>query len=213
MSDSPLERVQQDIDTIRAALSTDFPYDRGSIALSLGATVCASLYTLMAVPGWDSILAIVVLVAVATLCIVSYVGLRRARSERGVRPRRWAWARQEALAVFTALVGLVLYVLLTRLIASAPEGWDFAASRRQLLYPGLFAFGVAMITLGIVRSERRSFLGWGMALAAAAIATPWLASPAAVRAVVGAVLTVGGAVSTLTLWVQLREWEALRGGH
>jgi hypothetical protein len=211
MSGSPLERVQQDLDTIRAALPTDFPYDRGSIALSLGATACAILYALMAVPGWDSTLGIVTLVAVAALGIAACVWLRRARSERSVRPRRWAWGRQEALAVVTALVALIVYGLWTRFIAE--DGWDFMAARGQLLRPALFAFGVAMITLGIVRSERRSFLGWGIALAAAAVATPWLSSPAEVRAVTGAALTVGGAASTLTLWVQWRQWEARRGGH
>jgi hypothetical protein len=115
--------------------------------------------------------------------------------------------------VVIALIAAVLYVLLTRFITSAPDGWDFTAWRGQLLCPGLFAFGFAMITLGIVRPERRSFLGWGIALAAAAIATSWLASLAAVRAITGAALTVGGAASTLTLWAQLRQWEAPRGGH
>jgi hypothetical protein len=213
MSGSPLERVQQDLDTIRAALPTDFPYDRGSIALNLGASVCAILFALRAVPGWDSTVPLVLFVALATLGLAACLWLRRARSERGVRPQRWAWGRQEALAAVTALVALVFYAVRTRFIASALEGWDFRAWRGQLVAPSSFAFGTAMIILGIGRSERRSFLGWGIALVGIGIAAPWLASPAMVRVVAGAALAAGGAVSSLTLCVQLRPGEAVHGRH
>lgn len=213
MSGSSLERVQKDLDTIRATLPTDFPYDRGSVALSLGASVCAILFALRTVPGWDSTLTTVLLVAIATLSVAACLWLRRARNERGVRPQRWILGRQEALAVVISLVALVLYAVLMLFIASAKDEWDFTAWRGQLVAPGLFAFGTATIILGIVRSERRSFLGWGIALAGMGIAVPWLASPAAVRVVVGAALAVGGAVSALTLWVQLRQREALHGRH
>jgi hypothetical protein len=213
MSGSPLERVQQDLDTIRAALPTDFPYDRSSIALNVGASVCAILIALLAVPGWERTVNIVLLVALATLSVAACLWLRRARSERGVRPQRWVWGRQEALAAGTALVALVLYLVLTRFLASAADGWNFTVWRGQLFAPSLFAFGTAMLILGIVCWERRSFLGWGIALVGTGIAAPWLSSPAMVRAVVGAALAVGGAVSTLTLWVQLRQWEALHGRH
>ena len=213
MSGSPLERVQQDLDTIRAVLPTDFPYDRGSIALSLGASVCAILFALEAVPGWESTFRIVSFVAIAIHSVALCLWLRRVRSERGVRPQRWAWGRQEALVVVAGLVALILYAVLMRLIAPGADRWDFAVWRGQLLGPGLFAFGTAMIIPGIVRSERRSFLGWGIALAGTGIAAPWLSSPAAVRAVAGAALAVGGVVSALTLWVQLQQWEALHGRH
>jgi len=125
MNDSPLDRAQQDLDTIRSALPTDVPYDRGSIAMSLGAELCGVLFALRAVPGWDRALSIVLLVAVAMLALAACVWLRRARVGRGSQPQRWSWGRQEAVATAVALCALAAYALLIRWSAASRDEWNF----------------------------------------------------------------------------------------
>jgi len=209
MNDSSLARAQQDLDTIRSALPTDFPYDRGSIAMSLGATLCSVLFALRAVPGWDGALSIVLLAAIAMLALAGCVWLRRARVGRGLRPQRWSLGRQEAVAATVALVALTVYVLLTRWSAQSQDEWNFKRWRGELAGPGLFAFGVGTLILGLGRSERRSFLGWGAALTVTAITLPWLDSRPTCWAVGGVAMTIGGVVSSVVLWIQLRHWESM----
>src|SRR5262245_34443695 len=103
MSSSPLERVQQDLNIIKSALPSDFPYDRGSVALSALAGLSGVPFALRAVPGWDGAMLIVLLVLVAGLVVVSGRWFRRARAERGTRPRRWSWVCHESAAATVAI--------------------------------------------------------------------------------------------------------------
>src|SRR5690242_6632389 len=114
MSSSSLERVQQDLDVIKSALPADFPYDRGSVALSVLAGLGGVPFALRAVPGWDRAMLGVLVTLIAGL-MVAYGGwIRRARAERAIRPRRWSWGREEAVASAVAILGLIVYALLTR---------------------------------------------------------------------------------------------------
>jgi hypothetical protein len=209
MNDSSLERAQQDLDTIRSALPTDFPYDRGSIAMGLGAALCSVLFALRAVPGWDGTLSIVLLVAVAMLVLAACVWLRRARVGRGGRPQRWSWGRQEAVSATVALVAAAAYALLARLSATAQDEWNFERWRGEFAGPGLFAFGVGALILGLGRSQRRSFLGWGAAMTVTAITLPWLDSRTTFWVVGGMAMAIGCVVSSVVLWIQLRHWERM----
>jgi hypothetical protein len=211
MNDSSLDRAQRDLDTIRSALPTDFPYDRGSIAMSLGAALCSVLFALRAVPGWDGAFSMVLLAAVALAALAACVWLRRARDGRGVRPQRWSFGRQEALAGTVALGALAAYALLTRWSAQSQAEWNFERWRGELAGPGLFAFGVGTLILGVGRWERRSFLGWGAAMTVSALTLPWLDSRAAFWVVGGVAMAIGGVVSSVVLWIQLRHWESMHG--
>ena len=93
MNSSPLERVQQDLDVIKSAMPSDFPYDRGSIVLSAGAALCGVPLALRAVPGWDGAMLGILLALFAGLVLVCGGWWRRASAERGSRPRRWSWGR------------------------------------------------------------------------------------------------------------------------
>jgi len=211
MSSSPLERIENDLQVIKSALPADLPHDRGSITLSLIATVCGVPLALRAVPGWDGLMTGVLLVLIACLFIASGGWWRRAYAERGSRPRRWSWGRQEALCGGVAIVGLVVYVLLTRWLATAEADWSFAVWRSRLAAPALFAFGIGMSALGVAGTERRSYLGWGLAFTALGLAMPWISSRPAFWAVGGTAMVVGGLVSTAILSRQLRQWEDLHG--
>jgi hypothetical protein len=167
------------------------------------------LFALRAVPGWDGTLSIVLLAAIAMLALAACVWLRRARAGRGVRPQRWSWGRREAVAATVALVALAVYVLLTRWSAQSRDEWNFKRWRGDLAGPGLFAFGVGTLILGLGRSERRSFLGWGAALTVTAIALPWLDSRTACWVVGGVAMTIGSVVSSAVMWIQLRHWESM----
>jgi len=212
MSSSSLERVQHDLNLIKSALPSDFPYDRGSVALSAAATACAGLLGLRAITGWDRTMSGLILAVIAGMMVASGVWLRRARSERAKRPRRWSWARQEVVSSSVAVVAMIVYAAHRRLFFAAGNEPSFEAWRGELAGPGLFAAGAAMFALGLARFERRSFLGWGLAMALVALAMPWIPSRSAFTLVAGTAMAAGGFVSTLVMWYQLRQWEAAHAG-
>jgi hypothetical protein len=212
MNAPSLERVQHDLDVVKSSLASDFPYDRGSLAISLAAALCGVPFALRAVPGWDSAMLVVLGICLGSLLIVSAIWFRRARSERALRPRRWSWGREEALAGLIVVVGLTSYALLTRWKATE-AGWTFAVWRDRLAGPVLFGFGIGMTALAFVRPERRSYLGWGLALALLGASLPWVPSRQVFWAAAGSALTLGGLISSALLWRQLRQWESLHGGH
>lgn len=211
MSSSSLERVQQDLDLMKASLQADFPYDRGSVGMSTSAAICGMLFALRAIPGWDGVMSGVLLTVIAGLVVVWGVWLRSARTDRVARPNRWSWARLEVVSGTVAILGLIGYALLMRLTTAGEAGWNFGAWRNQLAGPALFAFGVGMLVIGIVRSERRSYLGWSLALIATGLAMPWIASRTEFWAIGGSAMALGGAVSTVIMWRQLCRWEAVDG--
>lgn len=213
MSSHPLERVQQDLDTIRSALRSDFPYDRGNIVLSAVAGLCGVPFALRAVPGWDGIMLGVLLALVAGMLAMYGGWLHRARVERGNRPRRWSWGREEAVASGVAIAGLVIYAALTRWSAAAEQSWNFAAWRERLAGPAFVAFGICMAALGVAREERRNYLGWGLAFTSLGLAMPWLDSRPAIWVGGGAAIALGGLSSAALLWWQLRQWERAHGDH
>lgn len=211
MSSSPLERVQQDLDVIKSAMPSDFPYDRGSLAQCAVTAMCGVPLALRAVPGWDGAMLGVLLALIAGLVLASGGWWRRAYAERGVRPRRWSWGRQEAVSAVVAIVGLIVYALLTRWLAAAEEGWSFAVWRGRLAAPALFAFGIGMLALGAAGSERRIYLGWGLAMTVLGLAMPWISTRPVFWLVAGVAMVLGGLASTVILWRQLRQWEDLHG--
>lgn len=211
MSSSPLERVQQDLDVIKSAMPADFPYDRGSLAQSAVAALCGVPLALRAVPDWDGAMLAVLMALIAVLMLVSGGWWRRAFVERGIRPRRWSCGRHEAAAGAVAVVGLIVYALLTRWLAAADEGWSFTAWRGRLAAPALFAFGIGMLALGVAAAERRIYLGWGLALTVVGLAMPWIPSQPAFYGITGVAMALGGLMSTAILWRQLRQWEDPHG--
>jgi hypothetical protein len=207
---SSLDRVQHDLDVIRSALPADFPYDRGNIALSLLAGLCGIPLALRAVPGWNRAMLIVLAVVFAVLFVAYARWLKRIRSERGVRPRRWTWNREETLCSLVAVVGLVAYVVLTRWTVSLHGEWNFAAWRGQVAGPVLFACGLGLVSLGSVQTERRNWLGWGVPVLAVGAAAPWLTSIPMFHLLAGLAVLLGGLASAAILWRQVRDAEAAR---
>ena len=206
MNSSPLERVQQDLDVIKSTLQPDFPYDRGSMILNAVAGLCGVPLALRAVPGWDGAMLAVLLAFFVVLLVLFSGWVRRARAERGIRPRRWSWAREEIVSSAVAVLGLIVYVALTRWSA-AENGWNFNTWRDQLAGPVYFAFGIGLTALGVARPERRSFLGWGLTTTAVGLATPWIPSRQAFEVVGGLALLLGGMASAVLMWWQLRQRE------
>lgn len=208
MSSPSLERVQQDLNVIRSALPADFPYDRGNVVLNVLAGLPGIPLALRAIPGWNGAMLAAMGVLVAVLVVVYSGWLKRIRSERGVRPRRWSWNREETICSWIAVVGLVAYVVLTRWTASIHGDWNFDAWRGQIAGPALFAAGLGLVTLGSVRAERRSWLGWGLPVLAVAVAAPWLPTAAAFHIASGTAIACGGLLSASLLWRQVRAAEA-----
>jgi hypothetical protein len=212
MESSTLERVQRDLDAMKASLSRDFPYDRRSVVLSATSALCGALYAMRVIPGWEAAMTAILLVVIAGLFVASGNWLRTASYERGSRPRRWSWGRQEAVAVGISIAALLAYVLALRL--STPDGEpNIAAGRDQVAGPAFFCFGIAMLVLGVLRAERRSFLGWGVAMSMLGLVMPWVGSQTGAQLVIGTAMAIGGSLSTALLWRQLRQWETEHVSH
>lgn len=213
MSDSSLERVQQDLKLIQSALPSDFPYDRGSVVLSAAAGLCGIPLALRAVPGWNLPMTGILLTLIGGLMVGCGFWLRRARAERGTRPLSWSWGRREALASSIAILGLIVYVVLARWTAVGEDSWSFGVWRGRVAGPALFAFGIGMIVLSVVRFERRSFLGWALAMVALGLAMPWIPTRPAFWGASGAAIFLGGLLSAVLLWWQLRKGEHVYVGN
>jgi hypothetical protein len=112
-----------------------------------------------------------------------------------------------------AVGALTMYVLLKRYLTPADDGWTFKTWRGELAGPGLFAMGVWLFALGIMRPDRRGFLGYGAALLALGAAMPWIETRDAFYAVGGMAMTLGGIVSTLLIWRQVKESEGTHVGN
>ncbi|MFO1093208.1 MAG: transcriptional regulator [Planctomycetaceae bacterium] len=100
-----------------------------------------ALPALRAIPGWNGPMLVALGALFVVLCLICGGWLRRIRSERSLRPRRWSWNREETICSWIAVLGLVVYVLLTRWTASIHGDWNFDAWRGQIAGPALFAAG------------------------------------------------------------------------
>lgn len=207
-----LERVQHDLDVVKSSLVADFPYDRSNLATSLAAALCGVPFALRAVPGWDGAMLVVLTIGLGCLAIGTVSWFRRARAERAIRPRRWSWGREEAVASLVAVFGLTAYAVLTRWNATDAE-WNFIVWRDRLAGPALFGFGNGMTALALCRIERRSYLGWGLALVVLGASLPCVPSRQVFWAVAGSSITLGGLFSSALLWRQLRQWEIKHDDH
>jgi hypothetical protein len=210
---SSLERVQHDLNVIRSALPSDFPYDRGNVSLSLLAGACGIPLALRAIPGWNRPMLMVLAVFFVVLFVAYGRWLQRIRAERAVRPHRWSWNREETVCSLIAALGLVAYVVITRWSAVVHGEWNFDAWRAQIAGPVLFAFGVGLVSLGGVQSVRRSWLGWGLPVLAVGAAAPWVTSVPAFHVMTGIAISLGGLISAAILLRQVREAEASHDAH
>jgi hypothetical protein len=195
LSQSELERVRGDLETMREAAGLVLPFGWEDVWLTLALVPCGAALALLALvaPIGSLRLAMMVLVGLA---VVAAVGLRtRYRKSTGRSPIR---RREYTLALAAAL--LVGALAAFHLIAGKVRGVP-------VLEVGSVAmsFTAAMLmVLALTSPGRRSGLGLAAALLALGLALPFC-SPRQVFIAGPATVAVGGLISGLIMVWQLRS--------
>jgi hypothetical protein len=207
MNTADLNRVQDDLKLMKAALSDEFPYDRRHVQQCLLAAGAGVILCLMAVPDWRSMMRTVLVVYFAGLIGLWYWQVRQMKSESEVRPRAWNWNRRDTWASLLGIGLLIPYVVMVRLLVDQRGGWNFLAWRDYLAGPILFFVGVAVSSACITTRERTSWLGWGFSAILGGLVIPWCQTQSQTSLVFSAVMTFGGLISAAILYQQIRAWE------
>jgi hypothetical protein len=172
MNQPHLDRVREDLQTMRNAAGFDLPFGQFDVLSNVWIGCCGLFITLCAVAApWEyrGVLALPLGLAVAG---AAWAGVR-ARRERGDRPAGWREHKS----------GLVAAGIVTPL-AVAYMRWErhLGLPRETVGAAALFFIGLALLVIGILDRRRRHYLGGALALMPYGIVLPSLAPPQVVAA-------------------------------
>jgi hypothetical protein len=207
MNTADLNRVQDDLNVMRAALGGEFPYDRRHVGQSLVVAGAGVIIGLTAIPEWRPLMRSVLVAYFMALMVLWYWQFRQIESEQATRPRAWSWTRRETRGSLLAIGLLVPYVLMMRLLVDQRGEWSFLAWRDYVVGPTLFFVGVAVSSVSIATRERLSWLGWGIAAVLGGLIIPWCQTYTQTSLILSSMITFGGLASAVILHRQIREWE------
>jgi hypothetical protein len=208
MAEVKLDRLQADLEIVKAALAADFPYDRTHVCNNLLAALGGVLVALLSLEAWAPVVRSLLFAYFAGGAVLYAWQQRRFYGLRRDRPRMWNWNRQELVASAIAMVAILAYVFWVRSLAESRGTWSFAAWRDQMAGPILFFAGVAFFVICGMRAERRSGLGWAVCLSIAGLIIPWCEKAGQVHLSAGLAILAGGTLSAAILLWQMRRWEA-----
>lgn len=165
MNHVPLDRVREDLQTMRNAAGLEPLFGPFDVLSNLWIGGCGLLITLCAtVAPWEyrGILALPLGLAVAG---AAWAGAR-ARRERGDRPASWREHKS----------GIVVAGIVTPL-AVAYMRWErhLGLPREAVGAAALFFIGLALLVIGVLDRRRRHYFGGALALMPYGIALPSLA--------------------------------------
>lgn len=209
MQPESLQRVQDDLATVKTALGAELPYDRSHVALYLlgaGAGVVLIGLLLLGLQSYVS----PVLCAYSALMVAAWVvQVRHLRARRAEAPTRWRWGRKEAAASLVAIVLLVGYVVWAGTLARWQGQWGRreALAMASAVFFFLGTFGCIWVA---VDRSRWSILGCAATLMTAGLLMPLCETYEQFYLLVGGMVFVGGMSSGLLLLWQLRRHEV---GH
>jgi hypothetical protein len=203
MQSNELKRVQDDIDLIKAAMGSEYPYDRRHVLLQLVVAGAGAIVTLGAVDEWRPLVRVAVCAYAVVMVTAWFWQVRQIKAEQSARPRAWNWTRRETWASISAIGLLIPYVVMTRIIADRRDQWDVLAWRDYVAGPVMFFVGVAVFSIGITARELRCCLGWGVAATTAGLVVPWCQTIGQTYLVLGAAVLLGGLASAVILSRQI----------
>lgn len=194
MSQAHLDRVRDDLQTMRNAAGLDLPFGRFDMLSNLWVGTCGVLVTLCAMAApWEyrGIVAVPLCLAVAG---GAWAGLL-ARRDRAARPSPW---REHKLGILGALVVTPVAVAYMR--------WErhLGMPREMVGAAAMFFVGVGLLVFALVDRRRLYYVGGGLALMVAGALVPTLA-PAQVIAVGGLCIAVGCYSAAAVQFRQLRR--------
>ena len=193
MSQTNLNRLRDDLETVKRAAGVDRPFGREDIRAALWCAACGVLVSVWALLGpWEYRWVVAVPLALAALGGIS--AYWRAHRERGAEPVRWREHRLSGTAALVAVPLAIGYMQWERQIG-VPREFVGAAS--------VFFLGVGLLIFAVLDRQRRPYAGGAIPLMAFAGAIP-LCSPAQVVIAGGLCWAVGGlATAGFQAW-QLR---------
>lgn len=190
MNQANLNRLQDDLETMKRAAGVDLPFGREDIRAALWCAASGALVSVWALLGpWEYRWVVAIPLALAVFCgIRAYL---RAHHERAAAPVRW---REHRLAAIAALVAV-------------PLGIGYMQWERQVGLPrqfvgaaSVFFVGVGLLIFAALDRQRRHYAGGAIPLMAFAVAIPFC-SPAQVVIAAGLCLALGGgATAGLQAW-------------
>lgn len=194
MSQAHLDRVRDDLQTMRNAAGLDLPFGRFDALSNVWVGICGLLVMLcgLLVP-WEYRGAVSVPICLA-VAGGAWAGMR-AKRDRAARPASW---REHKLGLVAALV-------------VTPLAYGYIRWERHLGMPremvggaAVFFVGVGVLLVAITDPRRLYYVGGGLALMAAGAAIPTLA-PAQVIAACGLSMAVGCFSAAAVQYAQLRR--------
>jgi hypothetical protein len=206
MPSDPLQRVREDLATVKAALGTELPYDRSHVTLYLLGAGLGVVLAGLVLLDLEAYLRPALGAYIALMLAAWLVQIRHLRAE----PARWRWGRKEVAASLLASTLLVGYVAWVGTLARWQGRWGLPEAF-ALASAVFFFLGVAGAVWVAADRRRWHLLGGAAALGLTGVLLPLCQTREQFFLLLGAMIVVGGLSSGLLLWWQLRRHEVEHG--
>ena len=197
MSTDEIRRIEDDLATMRQAVTKDKPYERADIfphlALGVGALISGALITIPMLQSQID-LRLCVLLGMAPGLVWSCVRYFQARNQRAVRPVLWAeykWSLVVLTIILPALLGWMWW------------SEQFGASRSAVGEAILFCAGIVTCLIGFIDPNRRAYLLSGISLTVFGVLLPTL-DPKQIPFASCVFLAVIGFIGAAAIWWMTR---------
>jgi hypothetical protein len=206
MQSEPLQRVQDDLATVKAALGTELPFDHSHVALYFLGAGLGLVLAGMLVLGLGEYVRPALLGYIGLMLLAWLAQVRHLHAGRALKPSLWRWGRKEVTGSLVASVLLVGYVVWVATLAR----WQGQWTRREafaLASAVLFSIGAAGCVWVVIDRRRWHVLGCAAALVLAGLLLPLCETLDQFYLLVGGLVFLGGLSSGLLLLWQLRRHE------
>jgi hypothetical protein len=206
MPPEPLQRVQEDLATVKAALGTELPYDRSHVVMYLIGAGLGVILAATVLLGLEAQVRLIVGAYIGLMLLAWAVQVRHLRARRDAAPARWRWGRKETAASLVAIVLLIGYVAWVATLARWRGQWG---TREAFALASAICFFLGVGGCAWVAADRRRWhlLGAAAALLIGGPLMPLCATREHFYLLLGAMCLAGGLASGLLLWWQLRRGE------
>ena len=192
MSTDEIQRIKDDLATMRQAVTKDKPYERADVFPTLAYGVGGLIAIPMLQSGMNPRLCILlVLVPGLVWCCVRYF---QVRNQRAVRPVLWAeykWSLVVLTIILPALLGWMWW------------SEQFGASRSAVGEAILFCAGIVTCLIGFIDPNRRAYLLSGISLTVFGVLLPTL-DPKQIPFASCVFLAVIGFIGAAAIWWMTR---------
>jgi hypothetical protein len=206
MSSDPLQRVRDDLATVKAALGTELPYDRSHVALYFLGSGLGLLLGGLTLFGLEVYVRAALFAWIALMFAAWMTQIRHLRARRVESPALWRWGRKEAIASVAAIVFVVAYVIWMAALGRREGRWGLPEAF-ALASSLFFCLGAAAVVWVVIDIRRWHLLGGAAALVGAGLFLPLCTTHRQFYLLLAAMIVAGGLSSGLSLAWQIRRHE------